>query len=464
MTKSVVILLVLSLVACKAKVTTGSDSKSHFSTWAATPPMGWNSYDCFGAAVYESDVKANADYMAANLIDAGWEYIVVDYCWSYPHPPGNGQDNPPQYELPRGGLVPWLAMDNYGRLLPDVSKFPSCNADAGFKPLADYVHSLGLKFGIHIMRGVPRQAVLHKLPVLGAEGIDCSMIADTSSVCNWLNQMWGIDMSKPGAQEYLNSLIALYASWDVDFIKIDDMDGMRNRDDSYHRAEVEGYRKAIDQCGRPIVYSLSPRITYSQAKGHANQHANMWRISGDFWDDWDKLKAMFPLLEQWNDERLPGCYPDADMIPFGRLRRRGPFGTESNSRFTPDEHVTLMSFWCITKSPLMFGCDLPLTDDFTLALITNKEVIAVNQTGSNPKPLLSASDRAIWTSDAMDGSKYVGLFNLSDSTIVLEVSKELLGLDAPFEVLDLWKKNTTGTFETYSASVNAHGALLLQLK
>ena len=130
-----------------------------------TPPMGWNSYNSFGAAVYEEDVKANADYMAEHMKHLGWDYIVVDYCWYYPHPPGSIQDNPPQYRLPKdGALVPWFPMDSYGRLYPDPGKFPSAANGKGFKPLADYVHSKGLKFGIHVMRGIPGQAVWAKSP------------------------------------------------------------------------------------------------------------------------------------------------------------------------------------------------------------------------------------------------------------------------------------------------------------
>ena len=216
--------LLISLIALLFGAAANAQTKN-FKLWAETPPMGWNSYNCYGAAVQESEVKANADYMAEKLKHLGWEYVVIDYCWSYPHPPNSTQNNPPQFRLKVDDApVPWLAMDEWGRLLPDPRKFPSSKMSGNYNELADYVHSLGLKFGIHVMRGIPRQAVWAKTPIKGTNGITADMIADTNSTCPWLNQMYGIDMSKPGAQEYYNSLAELYAEWGVDYIKIDDID------------------------------------------------------------------------------------------------------------------------------------------------------------------------------------------------------------------------------------------------
>jgi hypothetical protein len=436
-----------------------NQDENMFQSWAERPPMGWNSYDCFGAAVYESDVKSNADYMAEKLKDSGWEYIVVDYCWSYPHPPGNSQENPPQFKLKNGGLVPWLEMDKYGRLMPDPRKFPSCTAELGFRPLAEYVHRKGLKFGIHVMRGIPRQAVLDKYPVKGAPGIDASMIADTTSICPWLNQMWGLDMTKKGAQEYLDSILELYASWDVDYIKVDDM----NSKETYHKAEVEGYRQAINKCGRPIVMSLSPRISFDKAAGHIENYANLWRISADFWDRWRNLKESFELIALWNTNRRPGCWPDADMIPFGKLRRRGPFGEESYSRFTKDEHYTLMTLWCIARSPLMFGGDMPLNDEFTEALITNKEVLEANKSGSDPKQLFHKNDQVVWYSKAKDGNYYIGLFNLGEEKTEISITLSDIGINEDISLRDLWNKKDIGKISNkITRIVNPHGAVMLK--
>ncbi len=250
------------------------------SNLASTPPMGWNSYNCFGSAVHEDEVKANADYMAKNLKQFGWQYIVVDFLWAYDNPPGSTVGNPFRSRLPDGSYIPWLSMDQYGRLLPDANKFPSSFGGNGFKPLSNYIHSLGLKFGIHVMRGIPRQAVWAKSAVLGTNGITADMIADTSSVCPWLNHMYGLNMQKPGAQEYLNSILKLYASWDVDFIKVDDISR------PYRTAEIEGYYKAIQNCGRSVVLSLSPGETPVKDSAHVKEYANMWRMADDFWDNW----------------------------------------------------------------------------------------------------------------------------------------------------------------------------------
>src|SRR3569833_1999469 len=144
-------------------------------TWAQQlvadkPPMGWNRYNCYGSAVHEEEVKANADYMAQHL-RYGWQYIVVDFLWSYDNPPGSLIGNPFQLRLQDGAYVPWLSMDACGRLQPPVNKFPSAFGGKGFRPVADYIHSLGLKLGILVMRGVPRQAVWAHTPVPGAGGI-----------------------------------------------------------------------------------------------------------------------------------------------------------------------------------------------------------------------------------------------------------------------------------------------------
>ena len=263
--------------------------------------MGWNSYNCFGSAVHEDEVKANADYMAKHLKQFGWQYIVVDFLWAYDNPPGSTVGNPYQDRLRDGSYIPWLAMDEYGRLLPNANKFPSSFGGKGFKPLSEYVHSLGLKFGIHVMRGIPRQAVWAKTKVMGTDGITADQIADTASTCAWLNHMYGLDMTKKGAQEYLNSLLQLYASWGVDFIKVDDIAR------AYHKAEIEGYKKAIENCGRPIVLSLSPGATPLKDSTHVMTHANMWRMADDFWDNWKEILAMMNFAKQWQGTGGPGA-------------------------------------------------------------------------------------------------------------------------------------------------------------
>lgn len=178
---------------------------------APTPPMGWNSWDSYGTTVTEDEVKANADYMAKNLATHGWQYIVVDIQWYEPNARAHG------YRANAG-----LVMDEHGRLTPATNRFPSAAGGKGFKPLADYIHGKGLKFGIHIMRGIPRQAVRVSTPVFGSK-VHAPDIANQQSPCRWNTDMSGIDMTKPGAQDYYDSILKLYAAWGVDYIKADNM-------------------------------------------------------------------------------------------------------------------------------------------------------------------------------------------------------------------------------------------------
>ena len=426
---------------------------------AGKPPMGWNSYNCYGSAVHEDEVKANADYVAANLKQFGWNYVVVDFLWSYDNPPGSKIGNPFQQQLYDGSYVPWLAMDDYGRLLPTPNKFPSAFGGKGFKPLGDYVHSLGLQFGIHVMRGIPRQAVWAKSKVLGANGITADMIADTSSTCPWMNHMYGLNMRKPGAQEYLNAILNLYASWGVDFIKVDDIAR------PYSAAEIEGYKKAIAQCGRPMVLSISPGETPVAQATHVQANANMWRMADDFWDSWDQMLKMFDYARAWEGTGGAGHWPDCDMIQIGKLSKRGPVGPERYSRFTEDELYTHMSFWCIFRSPLMLGGNLPENRNIERTLFTNDEIIAVNQQGENPKQLYKKDGNMAWYSQ-VQGSKdlYVALFNIADSAHAVTLDFAQLGLKGKVAVRDLWKKQDAGVFKkSFTQRINAHGAMVIKL-
>jgi hypothetical protein len=361
--------------------------------WAPTPPMGWNSWDCFGATVTEAQTKAQADVMAAQLKAHGWQYVVVDIQWYEPGAKGH------EY---RAGAP--LSMDEFGRLTPAVNRFPSSANGAGFKPLADYVHALGLKFGVHLMRGIPRLAVERNLPVKGTK-LRAQDIADRNSLCPWNPDMYGVDMAKPGAQAYYDSVFALFAEWGVDYVKVDDI----SRPYFEHQKEIEGVRRAIDHSGRPMVLSLSPGETALAAADHVTQHANLWRISDDFWDRWLALRAQFARLAKWNPHRIAGAWPDADMLPLGMLNFGKP------TRFTPDEQRLLMTLWSIARSPLMHGGDMTKMDPATLALLTNDEVLAVNQHSTNNRPLFERDQLIAWTADVPNSpDKVLAVFNAQD--------------------------------------------------
>jgi hypothetical protein len=380
-----------------------------FRAWAKTPPMGWNSWDCFATTLTEAQARAQADAMASQLASHGWEYVVVDIQWYEPGATG--------YSYRAGAQ---LTLDAFGRLLPAVNKFPSASEGRGFKALADYVHGKKLKFGIHLMRGIPRQAVEQNLPIAGTS-FRASDIADRVHVCPWNSDMYGIDMSKPGAQAYYDSVFAQIASWGVDFIKVDDLARPYIRNEP----EIEAVRRAIDRSGRAMVLSISPGETDIRAAAHVIDHANMWRISDDFWDHWSLLESQFERLHRWTAWRRPGAWPDADMIPIGTIEMG------RRTWFSHSEQVTLMTLWSIARSPLMIGADLTKLDAPTLALLTNDEVIAVNQASANNRQLFRNADGEIgWIADASGGSdKYVALFNARDPW-VLRDSKRLWRSDA----------------------------------
>ncbi len=395
----IAIAAVMAITAANAQ--TGNELP--FQKWALTPPMGWNSWDCYGPTVVESEVKANADYMAAKLSDYGWEYVVVDIRWFVENDKAGGYNQ----------TNPIYVYDEYGRYTPALNRFPSAADGAGFRPLADYVHSKGLKFGIHIMRGLPKEAAAKKLPVKGTNGITCDMIASNDSACTWLRDNYKVDWRKPGAQEYYNSIFDLYAEWGVDFIKIDDLSR------PYHTAEIEMIRNAIDNCGRPIVLSISPGETPIEKVDHVLTHANMWRTVDDFWDNWSQLNYQFGICAKWAPYIAPGTWADADMLPLGKISIRGERGSERFTNFTRDEQYTMMNLWTIFKSPLMFGGDMPQNDAATDSLLTNRNVLYMHSYSAANRQVSNDGTSIIWSADdPANGDKFVALFNTGGSSFV----------------------------------------------
>lgn len=389
---------------------------------APTPPMGWNSWNSFATTITEAQALENARIMAQKLLPSGYDVFTVDIQWYEPNATG--------YEYRKDAE---LTMDEYGRLLPAPNRFPSAAQGRGFKGLSDQIHRMGMKFGIHVMRGIARQAVRMNTPILGT-GLRAQDIADTSSICHWNGDMYGIDMTKPGAQEYYNSIFKLYASWGVDFVKMDDMS--RPYDKNWR--EVEAAHKAIQASGRAITLSLSPGETDLKWARHVPQYAQMWRISDDFWDEWKLLKDQFQRLEDWNPTMGENAWPDADMLPLGRLAMG-----ERDTKFTPDEQQTLMSLWSIARSPLIMGGDLRHLDAKTLALLTNPEVIAVNQKSHQNRPHRADPGTRIWSARA-NGARsvhYLALFNTEDKPVEIAFDLSRLDLgDKTVALRDLWKR------------------------
>ena len=424
------------------------DQSVHAGKLAATPPMGWNSYDAFGDNVVEAEVLANARYLAANMLSVGWDTVVVDYCW---YDPGAHDNN----RNARANAT--LVMDKFGRLLPAPNRFPSAADAAGFKPLADAVHALGLKFGIHVMRGIPRSTVAANLPIEGST-FTAADAANTNDKCVWCPDMFGVHGNAAG-QAWYDSCVRVWASWGVDYIKVDDLSK------PYHTAEIELIRRAIDQCGRAIIFSTSPGETPIVDAEHILKHANLWRVSDDFWDNWKSLDHEFTLAARWNSFAGPGHWPDADMLPVGRLSvGHRSVGNDRFTHFTHDEQLTLLSLWCLLPSPLMVGANLPDNDAWTLALLTNPEVIALNQDVLGQPAYRQTNVVAgaeIWTKRLADKSLAVGIFNRDKAATAVNLNWSDFGLSQP-SVRDLWVRKDMGRAKNFTADIPPHGCVLLR--
>jgi alpha-galactosidase len=427
-------------------------AQSDASTLATTPPMGWNSWDGYGTTVKEADVKANAQWLAEHLKPFGWQYVVVDMESFVTNPIPEGNSKTSIYSL-----------DNFGRYTPAVNRFPSAANDAGFKPLADYVHSLGLKFGIHILRGIPKQAVEKNLPIAGSS-FHATDAADSSDTCPWNFDNYGIDGAKAGAQAYYDSVAKLYATWGVDLIKVDCISSR-----PYKADEIMMLSTALAKTGRPIVLSLSPGPAPLEKAEEMRKYAEMWRISNDIWDIWHStaeypqgLGDQFANVAKWAGIGQPGHWPDADMLPFGYLGPAPGWGQPRYTRLTHDEQRTFLTLWCIFPSPLMVGGDLPRADAWTTSLLTNPEVITVDQHSTGNHPVVTTDKTVVWVaqSTTADG-RYLALFNLTESSQTLRYAWKELGLTNPkYKLRDLWERKDLAGSDSISVTLPPHGSVL----
>ncbi len=383
--------------------------------FAKTPPMGWNSYDYYDTTATEEDLLKNACVMAEQLKPYGYEYIVCDISW---YAEGAGRDREHYQYLP----FDTLSMDAFSRLTPDPVRFPSSADGSGFTKIAEKIHALGLKFGIHIMRGIPRKAAHDRLPLYGGK-YTADLAADPGSICPWNPYMYGVRDNAAG-QCYYDSLLSLYAAWGVDFIKCDDIavNGLYRNEYFSGWHEIRMLHEAIEKCGRPIVLSLSPGPAEIGKAFLYEKNANMWRMTGDFWDDWDALKRMFERCELWQDHVKEGCFPDCDMLPLGMVGKG--FGEERRTRFSLNEAKTMMTLFCFFRSPLMIGAELTKLDAETMLLLTNRALLSCLQDGSSGREIYRDASAAAWKNTDASGNVRIALFNLEDEekTLSLKLS------------------------------------------
>ncbi|MFG6347985.1 MAG: glycoside hydrolase family 27 protein [Lachnospiraceae bacterium] len=407
-------------------------------------PLGWNSWDCYGAAVNEETVRKNADFMAKHLKEYGWDYIVVDIQWYEPSARNHEYNN----------FTP-LCMDEYSRLIPAENRFPSSAGGKGFTELAAYVHSLGLKFGIHIMRGIPRQAVHANSKIKGSQKT-AREIAKMASICEWNTDMYGVDPSKEGAKEYYDSIFELYASWGVDFIKCDDI----ARELPHEETELILLSNALKNCRRDMVLSLSPGPALLEKAELYKQVSNMWRITDDFWDKWDALYEMFSRAEKWCTHSGAGHWPDADMLPIGAIRQ--DYDKSGCTKFTQDEQVTMLTLWSIFRSPLMIGGEMTKFDDFTMGLVTNKEILKMHKNSRNSHQVwrkeINGTEHILWTSTDCEGGVYIAIFNTGDSGSSITLNLEDAEINTA-DVLELWSgKEIAKGVSSIDVKLPSHGA------
>ena len=436
-------------------------------TPSPTPPMGWNSWDAYGLTINEIDYRANTTVLAG-IRQSGWQYSVIDEGW-YMQDPFAGSVETRKYLWNENGI-----------LVPDPARFPSAANNAGFKPLADWVHAQGLKFGIHIVRGIPRQVVEQNSPIANSS-FHATDAADKQSPCPWDQGNWGVADNAAG-QAYYDSMLKLYADWGLDYIKVDCIS-----DHPYRPSEIRQIAEAIRKTGRPIVLSLSPGPTKLENAAEVAKYAQMWRITDDHWDGWSfphtpasseypfGLRDEFDRIAEWAPYVKPGNWPDPDMLPEGYL---GPHPGKDQARpsaYTPDEVRTEFTLWAISRSPLILGANLTKLDDFYRSIITNNEVTNLNQQAVESKPGLVPYPepgkppflQRYWyaRTGGSNPKRYIAVFSLADSKTESNLPWIVFHLeDKPHGAYDVWNQKQLPAAKVLHVILPAHGCALFRIE
>jgi alpha-galactosidase len=451
---------------------------------AATPPMGWNSWDSYGLTITEQQFRDNAKIEADSLKEFGWNYAVIDEGWFFFNPEDRPHPDTLHYAIdPNGRYVPVVArFPSAGTTVPVAAaaaaamNAPKLNAtiqSTSFKALAEAIHAEGLKFGIHIVRGIPRASVERNLPIANSS-FAATDAADTSDACPWDPTNWGVKNNAAG-QAWYDSLLSQYADWGVDLLKVDCI-----ADHPYKADEIRMIRKAIDKTGRAMVLSLSPGPTSLDHAAEVGQLANMWRISDDFWDYWasehpdrtypQSLSGQFARVAAWAPFTKPGNWPDADMLPIGHIGPVPGEGKPRDTRFTPVEQQTLLTLWAMARSPLILGANLTQLDAATLKLITNRDVLRIDQTATRSGQVLHSGNIIAWTADlpadSPDGSIALAFFNVGEEQVVVDTQFAAFNIeDGVYHVKDAWTGKSLGKLKSIpNLTLEPHASVLYLLK
>jgi hypothetical protein len=430
--------------------------------------MGWNSWDAYGLTIDEAQFRANIEVLAS-IKQYGWQYAVIDEGWYMQDPFASGREKQK------------YVFDANGRLIPAVNRFPSSEGNASLKPIADWVHSQGLKFGIHLIRGIPKESVQRNTPIAGS-AYTATQAADTADLCPWDEGNYGVQDNAAG-QAWYDSMIGLYAGWGVDFLKVDCIS-----DHTYKASEIKQIHRAIVKTGRPIVLSLSPGPAAIEHIDVLAPNSQMWRISDDHWDVWAKenkskggtgefpftTRDAFDRLARWNPYAKPGNWPDEDMLPFGSLTPHPGWENARESRLTHDEERTEFTLWVIARSPLILGANLTKLDDFTRSLITNKEVTSLNRTIAHSAPGLAMKrdgastfdPQRLWYAETAgpNPKRYAAVFNAGDTPVDWQLDWLRFHLaDKPHAAYDLWNQKQLPSAAKLHVTLAPHACALYRI-
>ena len=406
---------------------------AQISSLTQTPPLGWNSFDSYGRMANEKALLENLDVFTQKLYPFGYDVFVLDIGWYA------------LFNIPPGQISPDIKesndikIDNYGRCLPAENFFPN-----GLDKIISKVHAAGCKFGIHMMRGIPRKAVELNLPIKGTE-YTARDIVNKNSQCIWCQYNWGVDMSKKGAQSYYDSVIALLAEWGVDFIKYDNI--------VQYPQEIEAVANAIEKCDREIILSLSLGGKVNLDHLEYYRRANMVRISGDIWDEKKDLDKIFQRWEMFQGTAGPGFWPDMDMIPFGHLKiwskpgskianeAMNGKGVERMCRLNRFQKETFITMRALGASPLFMGGNLPTSDEETFQILTNRDMLNCNQNGIMGNLIYRKEGIDIWKTPMKNNEKkgWLGIFNRNENGKTIQLTKTQLQIEHIIKAKDIWK-------------------------
>lgn len=414
------------------------------------PLLGWSSWSFVRTQPTAAKIKAEALALhRSGLQKLGYEYVNLDDFW---------------YECP-GPQGP--NVDAFGRWVIDPSRFPPEGNKNGIEALADYVHSLGLKFGIYVTPGISKQAVARNTPIKGTK-YTADQIAEPSVTESNYNckGMVGIDFSKPGAQQYINSFADMFASWGVDYIKID---GLHN---SNSAGDIKAWSNAFRQTGRPVVIRVS-------AGGHpmsfmplVQKYSNQWAMDGSDIEcykcekhdssypltTWANVETRFDIVAKMQPYAGPGGFTDYDSVELGN---------GVNDGLTPAERRTQLSLWSMAASPLILGVDLTHLDKLDLSYLRNKAVLAVDQDGIAAKRVLDGATQQVFAKMEPNGDAIVGLFNTGEKTQTISITASVVGLPKSahgYSVHDLWTGQSHKVRGAITATVEPHGVVLYRVK